>query len=352
MKIANFDVNKKVLIIAEVGNNHEGNFEVAKRLIVEAARCGVDAVKFQTFQTDYYVSRLDQDRYERLKSFELTRAQFKKLSVLARSLNLFFLSTPLDLFSVDVLKPIVDAFKIASGDINFYPLIEKVAASRKPLIISTGASDYKEVKKTFDFIKQKRGIQNLAFLHCVSSYPTPLDQTNLCSISFLKRRLRCIVGYSDHTAGIEAAPLAVACGAKIIEKHFTLSKTYSQFRDHQLSADPGEMADLVRRIRAVESIVSTEEKKIRPIEETERSKIRRSIAAVRDLPAGYRLTYDDLMWIRPAGGFEPGTEDKLVGRTLKRKVFFGEKIEVSALVPTNSVNNRMNFLTTGNKRIF
>src|SRR5690242_17910270 len=189
MKIANFDTGKKVLVVAEIGNNHEGDFQVAAELVRKAAECGVQAVKFQTFKTEHYVSSSDAERFKRLKSFELTYDQFEELADLARSHGLLFISTPFDLQSADFLKNIVDALKIASGDNNFYPLIARAAATGLPLIVSLGASDFSQVRQTVEFIKEhsKQPIEdNLAVLHCVSSYPVPLAEANLRAISFLQ----------------------------------------------------------------------------------------------------------------------------------------------------------------------
>ena len=242
MKIGNVDTDKKVLIVAEIGNNHEGNFEVAQKLLQQAVACGVDAVKFQTFRTEHYVARSDESRFNRLKSFEFTADQFRSLEKLARSLNVLFLSTPFDLVSVDVLAPLVDAFKVSSGDFSFFPLIARVLKTKKPVIFSTGVSDVALIDGVAKFIRNE-GVDpsKIAFLHCVSSYPVPPEQANLNSISFLKNHVPFTVGYSDHTIGVEAAVASVAAGARIVEKHFTLDKNYSSFRDHQLSADLADM---------------------------------------------------------------------------------------------------------------
>ena len=157
MKINNFDLKEKVLIVAEIGNNHEGNFEVAKELVHKAAECGVDAVKFQVFRTEEFVSRSNVQRFEQLKRFELSYDQFSQLADLARSLRLLFISTPLDLTSAEFLENIVDAYKIASGDNNFYPLVVKVARTSKPLIISTGFSDISQIERTVSLVKEVSG---------------------------------------------------------------------------------------------------------------------------------------------------------------------------------------------------
>jgi len=326
----NMATSNKTLIVAEIGNNHEGDFARAQQLVCEAAACGVDAVKFQVFKSEYYVSQKDQARFRRLKSFEISYEQFEQLALLTHSLELQFIATPFDLQSAEFLTHVADMIKVASGDNNFYPLLKKLAQSGKPLIVSTGVSDEKQVEQTVKFIREcwsKQGIDgNLILLHCVSAYPTPLDQVNLHSIPYLAQRFDVEVGYSDHTMGIEASLLAAVLGAVMIEKHFTLDKNISDFRDHQLSADPAEMKRLVECVRTLPRMLGEFTKKIQPCEAGMLPGIRRSIVAAKDLSAGYRLSEADLTWIRPADGLSPGNEHVLLGRVLKRPVVFGEPI--------------------------
>jgi sialic acid synthase SpsE len=335
MEIAGIDLTDNVLIVAEIGNNHEGNFQVAEELVRKAAECGVDAVKFQTFQTKYFVSAKDEARYKRLLSFELSNSEFEQLYKLAKSLGLLFISTPLDLNSAEFLEPLVDCYKIASGDNDFYPLIARVCQSGKPVIISSGLSDLAQMAKSKQFVEdqwQLRGIsQHLAILHCVSSYPVPSDQANLAAIPFLARELGCTIGYSDHTVGLEACLIAVALGAQIIEKHFTLDKHYSDFRDHQLSADPPEMKQLVEQTVRVRAMKGKPEKKIQQIEADSVPMIRRSIVAAANLPQGHHLNWQDITWTRPVRGLRPGDEEQIIGRALKEPVSFGEPILISDL---------------------
>ncbi|MCH8164304.1 MAG: N-acetylneuraminate synthase family protein [Planctomycetes bacterium] len=336
MVINDFDTDRRVLIVAEIGNNHEGSYALAEELIGLAAQAGADAVKFQTFRTQHYVSPCDQQRFEQLKSFELRFEQFERLSKLARDEGVLFLSTPFDIQSAQALNDIVAAYKISSGDITFYPLLEVVGETGKPVIVSTGLADLREIaaaKATIERARNERGLAGeLALLHCVSSYPVPRDQANLAAIGELKVLFGCTVGYSDHTLGIEAAALAVAAGARIVEKHFTMANDYSAFRDHQLSADPREMAELGRRIRAIETLMGNGEKVPQPCERDLITALRRSIAANRDLPAGAVLSRDDLTWVRPGGGFVPGQEDSVVGRELVGPIAAGQAISPDLLV--------------------
>jgi N,N'-diacetyllegionaminate synthase len=340
MNIGSFDTNKRVLVVAEIGNNHEGSYTLAEEMVGQAAQTGADAVKFQTFRTELYVSCLNKARFERLKSFELTFDQFERLSRTARNAGIIFLSTPFDLDSAEFLNSIVPAFKISSGDNNFYPLIEKVAGFGKPIILSSGLADMGEVKQAKSFIEQKwdnsEQKPGLAVLHCVSGYPVKPSEANLGAIEHLNEELGCTVGYSDHTMGIEAAVLSVALGARIIEKHFTIDKDYSGFRDHQLSADPGEMTKLVERIREVRVYLGSGKKVVQKVEEANIPLLRRSIVAKVDLAAGSTISTDDITWVRPAGGLRPGSETIVVGKRLGRPASKGETITLEHLVCKNS----------------
>jgi len=333
MIIGNRNTDEHVLIIAEIGNNHEGNFDTAVRLVHAAANCGVDGVKFQTFKTEKFIRITDTARFERLKSFELTYSQFSQLSQLAHSLGMLFISTPLDLESAQFLDSIIDAYKIASGDNNFYPLLDEVAKTGKPVILSTGASDPELIVNAVSALENgwekynKRS--DLAILHCVSCYPAPENQVNLQIITYLSEKYRYSIGYSDHAIGIEASVLAVACGARIIEKHFTLDNSFSSFRDHQISADPKDMSELVRRIRSASILIGSNDKKIQPCESELSIAIRRSIVAGIDMEIGHVIGFSDLMWIRPGGGLAPGNEYKLLGKRLKRFVQLGESLHES-----------------------
>jgi sialic acid synthase SpsE len=328
--IRDFDVRERVLVVAEIGNNHEGDFKVAQELVRRAKESGAHAVKFQTFQTRYFVGRQDPARFARLQGFELTYSQFAELARLAKSLGLLFISTPLDLESARFLQGVVDAYKVASGDNDFYPLMSTIAATGDPVIISSGMSDMAQVfaaKQCVETTWQSCGItQSLAVLHCVSSYPAPPESINLSVLPRMATELGCTVGYSDHTEGIEACVLAVALGARIIEKHFTLDKHYSDFRDHQLSADPPEMRRLVTEIARAETLLGRPEKRMQACEVPIAKVARRSIAAVADLPAGHVVTPEDLMWIRPSGGLRPGEEGSLVGRRLRHAITAGTQI--------------------------
>jgi len=330
MKIAGIDTRDTPLVVAEIGNNHEGNYAVARKLVEAAATAGVHAVKFQTFNTDFYVTRADEARHRRLKSFELTIDQFEELAALAHECGLLFVSTPFDLASASGLARFVDAFKIASGDVDFFPLIDRVLGYGKPLIISTGASDLDKVAATVRFAKDRLGSRmqdDLALLHCVAAYPAPAAEVNLRAMALLKERFGVSVGFSDHTMGIDAATLAIAAGAEIIEKHFTLDKNFSSFRDHALAADPQELTRLALIVKG-RSDISGSGKKDEAIADREGAKnVRRSIVAARSLPEGAVLIAADIDYVRPGFGISPTRTGEVIGRRLRRALRRHEQIK-------------------------
>jgi sialic acid synthase SpsE len=323
MRVGSIDTDDRVLVVAEVGNNHEGSADRARALVRAAAEAGADVVKFQTFRTESFVSNADPARVARLRSFELSFDVFAELAALARSLGLLFVSTPLDLESAAFLATICDALKIASGDNDYRDLMLACARSGLPLVVSSGMTTEGDIAETVAWLRASARPKDLAVLHCVSSYPAPPEQLNLRAIPLLAERLGCTVGYSDHSLGLEACAAAVALGARVVEKHFTLDKNQSDFRDHQLSADPSDLAELVRRVRALEPMLGARAKALQPCEVEIARVARRSAAARRKLPAGHVIARDDLVFLRPGTGVRCGREEELVGRRLTRDVEAG-----------------------------
>jgi len=334
MKIGNYDLNKDVMVIAEIGNNHEGSYGLAEEMIGLAAQSGADAVKFQTIIPERLISPLQNKRIEQLKRFQLTYEDFKRLSKVARNENVIFLSTPFDIESANFLESLVPAYKIASGDNDFFPMIDVIARTEKPIIMSAGLLDFQGVKKAIEFITNiwsNNAIhQDIAILHCVASYPAPPEEANLLAIKELQS-LNVTVGYSDHTIGTEAAVLSVALGARIIEKHFTVDNNYSDFRDHQLSADPKEFSRLVERVKNVSKLLGQSEKTVQKSERLAMENVRRSIVAKQDLDENTVLTWDDLSWVRPGGGLAPGDEKMVLGKKLRKRVDSGALIALENL---------------------
>jgi N,N'-diacetyllegionaminate synthase len=329
------ELTRDVLVVAEIGNNHEGSFTLAEEMVGRAAETGVQAVKFQTFIPEHYVYRQDATRLERLRKFALSAEQLESLAKTSAQLGLLFFSTPFDLTSADILNRFCPIFKIASGDNDFLPLIERIASFRKPILLSTGLAglaDLERAHSTIVRIWDAHGYDGqLIMLHCVASYPAPAEEANLLAIQTLAHRFGGPVGYSDHTLGIDAAVLSVALGARVIEKHFTLDKNYSEFRDHRLSADPLEMSELVRRVKIAAKLLGDGQKTPQPSEKLNLVAMRRSIAASCDLSAGTTLRAEHLTWVRPGSGVPPGNEASVLGRTLQRSLRQGELLELGDL---------------------
>lgn len=330
MRIGKFDLDQKVLVIAEIGNNHEGDFALAEEMVSRAVAAGADAVKFQTFIPELYVSSQDAERLARLKRFQFSFDQFANLAKSVERAGAIFLSTPFDLESLSFLATICSALKISSGDNTFYPLLSTAGETGKPLILSTGLTDLSLLQRAVGTIEQawrQTGHPGeLALLQCTVSYPAPVEQANLRAITTLAREFPYTVGYSDHTLGIQAAPLSVTAGARVVEKHFTLDKNYSDFRDHQLSANPADFAEMVARIREAESMLGSGIKEVQPAELPNRNAARRSLAAARNMAEGEAIAESDLICIRPGTGIAPGEEATLIGRRLRRALSRGELI--------------------------
>jgi len=328
---------KKVMIIAEIGNNHEGNFKIAKKLIDEAKSCKVDAVKFQTFNKNLFYANNQKKSHKKLKKFNLSFKEFKKLSQYAKQKNLIFFSTPLDLLSAENLNGIQNLFKIASSDNNYFDLIKKIASFKKDIIISTGYADIKLIKKIESKILNswwnKKNKLNLAFLHCVSSYPTKFNESNIFSIKYLKEKVskKTIIGYSDHTEGIETSLLAVSLGAKIIEKHFTLDKNFSSFRDHALSSDPKEMKNLVEKIRQLERMMKNNKKTLQFSEIATLKLNRRSCAVSTNLKAGEKIYEKDIIGVRPMLGIPINNKKIFVNKKLKKDLRSGTILKLNQI---------------------
>jgi N,N'-diacetyllegionaminate synthase len=301
--ISKFNPKKKVFIIAEIGNNHEGNFNIAKKLIKAAAYTGVDAVKFQTFITNDFVSS-EHPSYERLKKFEFTHQQFLKLKKFASKQKLNFISTPFDFLSANFLKKNCKIIKIASGDNNFYDLINIFLDFKKQLIISTGMMNETNVEQLIKFILKKKGNKflknNLSLLHCISSYPAEDRSLNLMSIKYLADKYKEInIGYSDHSVGCDACVTAVVLGARIVEKHFTLNNNFSNFRDHKLSLNPADMEIMVKKIRKVEIQLGKYEKVIQKNETKVISLTRRSMIVKKSINKNEAITLRNTSFLRP-----------------------------------------------------
>ena len=330
MSKINFKKLKKTFIIAEIGNNHEGNFKLAKKLIHLAYKAKVDAVKFQTFNTEEFINKNEKKRFEKLKKFELTKKQFVELKNFAHSKKLKFISTPLDIKSADFLIQNSDIIKIASSDNNFFPMIDKIISSKKNIIISTGLINLKEIfflrNRIYKLIGKKLAHERISFLHCVTSYPVKDKFANLNSVKYLIDKLNFVIGYSDHTLGLEAVAIATSMGAKIIEKHFTIDKNFSDHRDHFLSSDFKEMSEMVKKIRKIELLKGSYQKTIQKCEKTFLNSIRRAPYASKQINKGELLTLENTKFLRSRNSKNFFNIENIVGKKFIKSINKDKKI--------------------------
>ncbi len=320
MMIGGRDLTRERMLIAEIGNNHEGDSKLALELASAAAESGADVVKVQLIDPERLVNISQTQRIEQLTRFRLPMQTFEEMAQVVRSKGALFMASALDVDSLDAVAPLLDGVKIASGDLDFHPLLIKAASYGKPIILSTGMSTLAEIKTSIDVIASSLNAgllaDQLALLHCVSLYPASLVDANLKAIQTLRETFNLMVGYSDHTLGIESAIAALGLGARIVEKHFTLDKTRTTFRDHALSADPVDMRRLADVMHQYDAMLGSGDKNISEAEGQMAIAARRSIVAARDLPAGTKLTANDLDCIRPRNGLSPIMVSRLIGKTL------------------------------------
>jgi sialic acid synthase SpsE len=325
MRIGDANTREQVVVIAEIGNNHEGDAGRAREMVDAAAEAGADVVKFQAIEPRWLVRPEETARIEQLERFRLEPEQFAALAEQAHGLGVGFACTPFDLDAIAWLEPLVDVFKIASGDNDLDVLVGACAATGKPVIVSMGMTGVEGARRAAAVVAAQEA--EFAALHCVSAYPTAPEDAALAKIGVLAGALPgATIGYSDHTLGIDACVAAVAAGARILEKHFTLSHDLSDFRDHQLSAEPGELAELVRRVRQTEALMGDPRDGMADDEAAVAAAARRSIVARADLPAGHVVAEQDLWWLRPGDGMAAGREPELLGRALTRDVKQGEPL--------------------------
>ena len=320
---------KKIFIVAEAGNNHEGDIKVAKKLIDKAVFAGADAIKFQTFKPENFINNEEKKRLKQLQKFSLDIKDFKELSNYAKKKKIIFFSTPLDLNSAKELNKFQKFFKISSGDNNYFDLIKVISDFKKPMIISTGLADMRLIKKIYVFLKKNKKFKiskkNFAFLHCVSSYPVPIEQANLLSIKYLMKKFKNIsIGYSDLTVGMHACLVAASLGVQIIEKHFTIDNNFSKFRDHRLSLNPINFKKMVEIIREIELLLGKEKKIIQKCEKEGLKSSRRSLAFNKKLPKGSKLSAKDLFGLRPEKNISIEKKKLFIGKIAKKNVKKGE----------------------------
>lgn len=305
-------------IIAEAGSNHDGKLEQAKKLIDLAAKASADAVKFQTFSADGMVARTA-PAYEVIKRLELPYEWHSELAEYARDKGLMFLSTPMDEQAVGILERIgAKAFKIASGEVTSIPFLNYVANKGKPLIVSTGACTLGEIELALEAITSQ-GNEDIILLHCVAAYPAPVEDVNLRAILTLKQAFGFPVGFSDHTLGISVPLAAVALGACMIEKHFTLDRRFVG-PDHPYALEPNELKEMVLGMRDVEKALGQSVKKPVASEKVHLEVGTRSIFARVKIPKGTIITNDMLTILRPGTGLKPEHLDVVLGRIARTDI--------------------------------
>lgn len=332
----------KVVIIAEAGVNHNGSLEMACRLADEAKHAGADYVKFQTGIPENVISvRAEQAEYQKhntgtsesqldmVRKIMLRPDDFKPLKEYCDSIGIRFLSTPFDLDSIDILKPLeMDLWKIPSGEITNLPYLRKIASMGQPVVMSTGMSRLGEVDDAVGVLLDgDLTLDMITLLHCNTEYPTPYTDVNLRAMLTLRDAIGCRVGYSDHTLGIEVPVAAVAMGAEVIEKHFTLDKTLPG-PDHVASLEPAELKAMVSAIRHTEAALGSGRKEVSRSERKNIAIARKSIIAARPISKGERFSHDNLTVKRPGNGISPMLWDTVVGLEAPRDFEPDELIEL------------------------
>lgn len=331
----------RTIIIAEAGVNHNGDVERALTMIDQAARAGVDYVKFQTFNADKLVTAAaptaeyqqrntaESSQLAMLRRLQLDKSDYQRLIDRCRERGVGFMSTPFDSESIEFLATLgMDYWKIPSGEITNKPYLRQIASKGGKIIMSTGMSTLEEVGEALEVLTQGgvRG-EDIILLHCTTQYPTPYTDVNLKAMSSLKQFPVRGVGYSDHTRGITVPVAAVALGAMVVEKHFTLDRNLPG-PDHKASLEPDELVEMVRQIRIVEESLGSEEKIVTAVESPNRAVARKSIVAARYIGAGELFTSDNLTVKRPGTGISPMRWDEVVGSRAMRDYSPDEQIDL------------------------
>ncbi len=322
-----------VFIIAEAGVNHNGNLDLALKLIDIAKKSGANAIKFQTFKAEKLVTKNTQkaeyqikntnsteSQYDMLKKLELSFDQYNEIKKYCDKLEIEFISTPFDISSVELLDKLnVNRFKVGSGDLTNYQLLKTIALTNKPIILSTGMANLQEVKDSVNYL-QKYTNANITILHCISNYPTSLYDTNLLSIRTLQKELNLDIGFSDHTLGYHSAIVAVSLGAKYIEKHFTID-TNMVGPDHKASSNPDELEEYIKKIRDTEVMLGDGIKDCRECERDTKYLVRRSLAVNKYLKKNSIIHEDDIICLRPESGISAIYFEDIIGKQLNKNLY-------------------------------
>jgi N,N'-diacetyllegionaminate synthase len=337
--------DERPYIVAEIGSNHNGDMQLCRKLIDAAQDCGVDAVKFQSWSKSSLISKAEYARNtsytksngrqpsleEAVEKYQLTREQHREIADYCDERKIVFFSSCFSRQEVDLLESLnVPAHKIASMDVNHLPLLEYVAATGKPIILSTGLATLGEIERALEVLKDHKS-GPVALLHCVSIYPSPPNIVNLHNIGTLLHTFDVPIGYSDHSLGAAIPLAAVALGACIIEKHFTLNKETEGW-DHAISADPAEMTLLVRECQNVQAALGSTVRTLSVEQIEKRNAFRRRLVVTRAIAKGERLTADDVEFKRPGTGIRPDELTYVLGRAMARDVEADEEMSWMDLV--------------------
>lgn len=332
------------LIIAEAGVNHNGSINIARELVDKAVEAGVDIIKFQTFKSEKLVSKSarqaeyqkknigkksDDKQLSMLKKLELSEQDHVELMAYCKQKGIKFFSTAFDMDSIEYLHSLnLGLWKIPSGEVTNYPFLKRIASYNEETILSTGMCDLEDVRSAVDAL-YKNGLskKNLILLHCNTEYPTPYEDVNLKAMNELREEFGVEVGYSDHSKGIEVPIAAVALGASVIEKHFTLDRNM-EGPDHKASLEPNELKAMVKAIRHVEQAIGDGHKKVSESERKNIAIARKSIVAACPIKKGERLTEQNLTVKRPGTGISPMRWEEVIGKTAVRDFNEDELIEV------------------------
>ena len=334
-----------VKVIAEAGVNHNGDIEIAHKLIEESKKAGANAVKFQTFTADeittydaakaeYQINEnIGETQHKMLSDLELTEDNHKALKRHCEKIDIEFMSTAFGRRELDILINCgIKSIKVASGEITNKPLLEymamKAAKHELDILLSTGMSNLSDIEKALDiFLKEKISREKVTIMHCTSSYPAPKNELNINALKLIEEKFKCPIGYSDHSMGIEAAICATSIGAKVIEKHITLDKEMVG-PDHSASLNPGEFKKMVESIRECEIILGYKKKEIQKSEINTKTVARRSIRVNKDIGKGSLISEDDLVFLRPAEGLSPMKYAEIIGKKADRDYKLNEAIDI------------------------
>jgi N,N'-diacetyllegionaminate synthase len=329
-----------IFIIAEIGGNHEGDLAYAQHLVDLALGSGVDAVKLQIYTGDTLVSRVESpDRNAHFKRFELGVEPYRDIAGRCAAAGVQFMASIWNLEYIDLFDPFIRIHKVGSGDLTSYPMLRRLAATGKPIVLSTGLASMPEIVEAVSEIvavdSAYRDERKLALLQCTSSYPCPPEDVNLAVMHTLRAAFSLPIGYSDHTVGTEAAYAAAAMGADILELHFTDQPEGREFRDHQVSFTAKQMQSLIERVRYLKSVTGSGHKEPTPSERTagHPTSFRRSVYAARPIAAGEILSEENLTILRPEHGVPASRYYQLLGRQLGRALGEHEVLRDEDLLP-------------------